>query len=209
MLSLSTSRLGVTFFIPIGWGSIIVHFDLLNNTFYRWNDELSFLFYHHNLLNTNGKPSHLQLSRFKSAYLHFTPNRSLDRYGAICYRFGFKREESVASDDLQHSLFVGNRKCAEKCAQRWEIIGLQRRIRITHTRRKGFAEGRFAKCLLFPRNRVGGFGRLRFFGSSRNVACGEKIAVNQRMTAERSRSLLDDGQKLLRHHREGLLLREH
>ena len=87
--------------------------------------------------------------------------------------------------------------------------GLPRRIRITHTRRKGFAEGRFAKCLLFLRNRVGSFGRLWFFGSSRNVACGEKIAVNQRMTAERSRSLLDDGQKLLRHHWEWLLFREH
>lgn len=55
------------------------------------------------------------------------------------------------------------------------------------------------KCLLFQLHAVLGLSgvlrlsRLRFFGSSRNVARCEEIAVNQRMAAKRSRSLLDDG----------------
>ena len=133
MLSLSTSRLGVTFFMPTDF----------------------FL----------GKPF--------SLLSFFLKGKGFLRIPFLLHN-AQKREESVASEDLQHSLFV--------------LV---------------------QKYLLFLRNRVKGFGRLWFFGSSRDVACGEKIAVNQRMTAERSRSLLDDGQKLLRHHWEWLLLREH
>lgn len=193
MLSLSTSRLGVTFFMPVGWGES------------PFCPRLSFLA--KATLFAQG------ISEPHSLCSGIGGNSAYSLYIPECVGKGLKRKESVASEDLQHSLLFRFKIGGEMRGKYGDFLnimgGLPRRIRITHTRRKGFAEGRFAKCLLLLRNRVGGFGRLRFFGSSRNVACGEKIAVNQRMTAERSRSLFDDGQKLLRHHWEWLLLREH
>lgn len=76
-----------------------------------------------------------------------------------------------------------------------------------HTRREGkpnkqkriCTRKEIPKCLLFQLHTVLGLSgvlrlsRLRFFGSSRHVARCEEIAVNQRMAAKRSRSLLDDG----------------
>ena len=66
-------------------------------------------------------------------------------------------------------------------------------------RKRICASGEKPKCLLFQLHAVLGLSgvlrlsRLRFFGSSRHVARCEEIAVNQRMAAKRSRSLLDDG----------------
>ena len=69
----------------------------------------------------------------------------------------------------------------------------------SHKQKRICTRKEIPKCLLFQLHTVLGFSgvlrlsRLRFFGSSRNVTRCEKIAVNQRMAAKRSRSLLDDG----------------
>ena len=97
---------------------------------------------------------------------------------------------------------------AFKCPSKWIRISQTKQRRICTRREKDLRKGRKRicasgekpKCLLFQLHTVLGLGRvlglsrLRFFGSSRDIACREEIAVDQRMTAKRSWSLLDDGQ---------------
>ena len=87
MLSLSTSRLGVTFFIPVGWGGnlLFVHGFLFLGKATRFAQGISDP---HSLCSGIGG---------NSAYSLYIPE---------CVEKGLKRTESVASEDLQHSLFV-------------------------------------------------------------------------------------------------------
>lgn len=86
MLSLSTSRLGVTFLCPsVGGNLLFVH---------------GFLFLGKATLFAQG------ISEPHSLCSGIGGNSAYSLYIPECVGKGLKREESVASEDLQHSLFV-------------------------------------------------------------------------------------------------------